>query len=98
MSPHVAQVELTDEAKFMLTCIPVNDDYVRVRESIRLLADFPELGHEYEPTYDKASPSELRVLFAGYYGIYYLLQEEKTVVLVVTVEDQRRAPQVRFMT
>lgn len=93
-----ASVDLTDEALFQLTAIPGEKEYTQVTRMLGLLADFPELGEQYDPLFASAPiPSGTHVLYAGHYGIYYLFEKDAMVVLVISIDDQRRNPRMRYV-
>ena len=55
------------------------------------------MGEVYEPIYDSAMPDhEVRVTFAGHFGIYYTIDEVGGVVGVEYLEDCRRDPLRKF--
>ena len=62
-----------------------------------LLDTVPMIGRVYDPLYDAARPDgEVRVVYAGHYGVYYEVDEEALEVHVLYIEDQRRDPKRRF--
>lgn len=57
----------------------------------------PAMGEVYRPVYDSSMPDhEIRVTFAGHYGIYYTIDEKRGVVGVEYLEDCRRDPMRKF--
>ena len=72
---------------------------MRVRRRLSTLGIAPLMGAIYDPLYDSARPPhEVRVTFAGNYGIYYTFDEDKQEVQVEHVEDCRRNPLKKFRT
>lgn len=68
-----------------------------IRKVLTLLGTFPGIGMTYDPQYEVASlPAGARVIYAGKYGIYYIINAEAQKVLVLTIEDQRSNPLTRF--
>lgn len=77
--------------------IPTVRDFNKVRKLVELLDILPEIGHIYDPDYPAArTPFEMRVAYAGRYGIYYVIDEPSHEVRVLFIEDQRRDPLNRF--
>ena len=94
---HPYDIELTDEALYALASIPSDRIYTRVGDLIDMLAAFPRYGQVYDPYYRAAEPPvACRVLFCGSYGIYYHIDEDKRLVTVLAIEDERRNPLGRF--
>ena len=57
----------------------------------------PAMGEVYRPAYDSAMPDhEVRTTFAGHYGVYYTIDEERGIVGVEYLEDCRRDPMRKF--
>lgn len=55
------------------------------------------MGAVYDPVYDSARPPhEVRVTFAGHYGIYYTFDADRQEVQVEHLEDCRRNPLDKF--
>ena len=51
----------------------------------------PHLGSAYDSTYAAARPLfDYSVVYAGNYGIYYTVDDERKEVYIRYVEDQRR--------
>lgn len=62
-----------------------------------ILDTAPYIGRLYDPLYDAARPDgEVRVVYAGHYGVYYEVDEAAREVRVLFIEDQRRDPLRRF--
>ncbi len=90
-------VVLSDDAFFVYLRIPSKADADAVDRWLDLLADFPRLGHRYDPIYEAARPPfDLFVASAGRYRIYCEVDDEARRVLVDFIEDQRRDPNARF--
>lgn len=91
------RVELTDEAVYALAEITSERIYRRLRDFMGMLERFPFYGQEYDPYYASAFPPiTCRVLYCGHVAVYYHVDEEREVVTVLAVEDQRRDPLHRF--
>ena len=89
-------VKLTDEAKYQYAAIESTDDFTRVTKAMQHLKKFAKMGVVYDPIFEAApAPEGVRVVYAGHYGVYYLVRAEE--VLVVSVSDQRRNPRDRFI-
>ena len=90
-------IEFADEAVYAYACIPSDEVYNRMGKLIDTLAVFPYFGQAYHPCYRAAEPPvACRVLFCGRYGIYYHVDDERRVVTVLAIEDERRDPMNRF--
>lgn len=90
-------VLLSDDALLVYLNIPSKADAAAVDKKLGLLGQFPCLGHLYDPLYEAAHlPFEVFVTYAGHYGIYYEVSEQKKAVFIVFIEDQRRDPNSRF--
>ena len=90
-------VILSDAAKTEYQHISSKHDFAKVRKTLELLDTVPEIGRTYNPEYPAAQPDfEMRVTFAGRYGIYYVVEEGSHEVYVLFIEDQRRNPLNRF--
>lgn len=73
------------------------DDARRVRRRLEALKTAPYMGERYDPIYDAARPPhEVRVTYAGHFGIYYAVDEAAREVQVEYLEDSRRDPMRRF--
>ncbi len=73
--------------------------YLQIKDAILRLEDFPLLGRAYDPDYEAARPPmPCRVLYAGRYGVYYMLTDDAPVPLLVVlaIEDERRDSMRRF--
>lgn len=80
-----------------MLAIGSRDDAIKVRRRLSALGIAPLMGAVYDPLYDSARPPhEVRVTFAGHYGIYYTFNEDKQEVQVEYVEDCRRNPLDKF--
>lgn len=90
-------VKLSDLARLVYSSISSKKDFAKVRKMIHLLDTLPEIGRVYDPDYPAARPPfEIRVAFAGRYGIYYIVEEADQCVRILFIEDQRRDPLNRF--
>ncbi len=90
-------IRLSELAKLAYRAIPSKRDFKKVQKMIHLLDTVPEIGRIYDPDYPAARPPfEMRVVFAGRYGIYYVVEEADSLVRVLFIEDQRRDPLNRF--
>lgn len=80
-----------------LLSIGSNDDARRVRRRLEALAIAPYQGAVYDPVYESARPPhEVRVTFAGHFGIYYTVDDGTRRVCVEYLEDARRDPRTKF--
>ena len=62
-----------------------------------LLDTVPYIGQIYDPSYPASRPPfQLRMVFAGRYGIYYVVDEAERRVDMLFIEDQRRDARYRF--
>lgn len=94
---HSYEVKLTHGARQAYRDICSNADLGRVNKLLDILDTAPYIGHVYDPIYDAARlPFDLLVVYAGHFGIYYVVEEEAKQVLVFFIEDQRRDPLGRF--
>ena len=92
------QVVLTDEAVYAYTEVRPADIYERTGILISQLSTYPYYGRVYDSSYTAALPNVTsRVLYCGNYGVYYHVSEERQVVTVFAIEDQRRDPFARFV-
>ncbi len=90
-------VVLAPTARAALPAITAKSDRAKVRKMLQVLDTVPEIGRVYDPDYPAArTPFEMRVAFAGRYGIYYTIVESEHEVRVLFIEDQRRDPLNRF--
>ncbi len=95
--PVVYEVFMTESAKRTAASIVSRSDIAKISKMLRLLDVVPEIGRVYDPYYEAAQlPFEARVVHAGKYGIYYVVDDEKRTVIVFALEDQRRNPLNRF--
>ena len=92
------EVQLTDEAVYAYSAIPSQDVYVRIGTLLDFVAEHPYYGQEYDPYYESALPPvECRVFFCGKYSAYYHVDENRRIITVLAIEDQRRNPLARFV-
>lgn len=95
--PGSYRVRLSQNAAMTYAAIPSKKDLARVNKVLDLLDTVPDIGHAYDPLYESAKPPfDLRVVFAGNYGIYYAVDEAAKAVDVFYLEDQRKDPLTRF--
>lgn len=91
------EVLLTDEAFYAFASLPTTHAFERIDCDLGLLETTPYLGRDYDPAYDATRPPfPCRVLFSGYYGIYYQVDDDAERVVVFAIVDQRRDPANRF--
>ncbi len=91
------RVILAPTAAAALPTITAKSHRAKVRKMLRVLDTVPEIGRVYDPDYPAARPPfEMRVAYAGRYGIYYTVVEADHEVRVLFIEDQRRDPLNRF--
>ncbi len=77
--------------------IPSKSDFAKVDKMLLLLDTVPYIGQVYDPDYPASRPPfQMRMVFAGRYGIYYVVDEAEKRVDVLFIEDQRRDPLNRF--
>ena len=91
------EVSLARSVNEKLLDISSRDDARRIARRLLMLEVAPAMGEVYRPAYDSAMPDhEVRVTFAGHYGIYYTIDEKHGVVGVEYLEDCRRDPMRKF--
>lgn len=91
------EVRLTDEALYAYADIPSRGVRGRVGMLLDFLAMHPYYGQAYAPYYPSARPPvPCRIFFCDHYGVYYHVNEEAHIVTVITIEDERRNPLLRF--
>lgn len=72
-------------------------DMARIGKVLSILDTVPGIGRTYDPVYEAARPKEpVMVAYAGHFGIYYEVSDERNEVYVYYIEDQRRDPLSRF--
>lgn len=77
--------------------IPSKTDFAKVDKMLLLLDTVPYIGQVYDPDYPASRPPfSMRMVFAGRYGIFYVVDEAEKQVDVLLIEDQRRDPLNRF--
>lgn len=100
MTANCRQVVLSELAQEQLLAIPSDAAYLHVKEAIRNLSLFPQMGRVYEPDYEAAVPPvTCRILYAGRYGVYYTGPDGDSPaapLVVLAVEDERADPKRRF--
>ena len=91
------EVELAESAQLALLEISSRDDALKVRRRFLMLEVAPGMGAVYDPVYESSMPDhEVRVTFAGHYGLYYIIDEEGSKVFIEYIEDCRRNPLNKF--
>lgn len=91
------EVFLSRSASEKLLGVSSRDDARRIARRLLMLEVAPAMGEAYRPIYDSAMPDhEVHVTFAGHYGIYYAIDEERGIVGVEYLEDCRRDPMRKF--
>lgn len=92
------EVLLTPEAEQAYTSIASKADLKQLDAMLDVLDTVPGVGRLYDPAYPAARPNidNLLVVYAGHYGIYYVIREQSKCVHVLAIEDQRRDPLARF--
>lgn len=77
--------------------VTAKKDIARVKKMLLLLDTVPYIGQVYDPDYPASRPPfQMRMVFAGRYGIYSVVDEAEKRVDVLFIEDQRRDPLNRF--
>lgn len=97
-NPHAFEVLLTPEAESAYLAISSKTDLAKADSMLDVLDTVPGIGREYDPLYEAARPAieGLLAVYAGHFGIYYVVDEDAPRVLVLSIEDQRRDPLARF--
>lgn len=96
-APRRYAVVLAESVRAGLLEIASRDDALRVGRRLLLLEVAPAMGAIYDPIFESAMPDhEVRVTYAGHYGIYYTIDEKSGVVGVEYLEDCRKNPLERF--
>lgn len=91
------EVRLSEAAEIVYRSLLGTSAFAKLKKMIEILDTVPEIGRLYDPDYPAARPdAELRVTYAGRYGIYYTVEEPEKIVRVLFIEDQRRDPLNRF--
>lgn len=94
-----AKVILAPSVVEALLAVNSKDEVTRLRRRLSALEVVPLMGEIYDPLYDSVRPPhEVRVTFAGHYGIYYTYDEASREVHVEFLEDCRRDPLSKFRT
>lgn len=89
-------VRVSPVARQSLLALP-DTAFGRVSDTIELLRSTPLLGREYRPSYEAARlPFPCRVIYVGYYGLYYTADEETHGLYLRFIEDQRMDPKRCF--
>ncbi|MCI1666995.1 MAG: hypothetical protein LKK35_06245 [Olsenella sp.] len=71
----------------------------RANSALDALSIAPGIGMVYGPYYEAARlPYEVRVVYAGNHGIYYDYDNQKRIIYVRFIEDERRGPLKRLST
>lgn len=91
------KVRLSEAAEIIYRDLHGTKAFFKIKKIIETLDTVPEIGRVYDPNYPAARPPfEMRVTYAGRYGIYYIVEEEECLVRIMFIEDQRRDPLNRF--
>ncbi len=91
------EVILAISAQDALLGIASRGDAVKVARRLQMLRYAPWMGAVYDPVYESNMPDhEVRVTFAGHFGIYYTIDEKRDQVQVEYLEDCRRDPRKKF--
>lgn len=91
------EVILAVSVQDTLLGIASRDDAVKVARRLQMLRYAPWMGATYDPLYESNMPDhEVRMTFAGHFGIYYTIDEERDQVEVEHLEDCRRGPRKKF--
>ena len=95
---HSYEVLLTPEAEQAYINVSSKVDLKQLDAMLDVLDTVPGIGRLYDPIYPAARPDidNLQVVFAGHYGVYYVVDEQNKRVMVLAIEDQRRDPLARF--
>ena len=87
------EVRLSEAAGIVYRELSKTKAFTKLRKMIEILDTVPEIGRLYDRNYPAARPNmDLRIAFAGRYGIYYTVEEAEKTVRVMFIEDQRRDP------
>ncbi len=90
-------VSMSPLAEAAASFVTTKKDIARVKKMLLLLDTVPYIGQVYDPDYPASRPPfQMRMVFAGRYGIYYVVDEAEKRVDVLFIEDQRRDPLNRF--
>ncbi len=93
----VYTVILSPTAEKAFKAVRSRADRRRIDGVLCVLDTVPGIGRDYDPIYEAAKPSEdVKVVYAGHFGIYYQIIESDNLVYVYYIEDQRRDPMKRF--
>lgn len=77
--------------------ITSRDDARRVRRRLEALKTAPYMGAAYDPVYETARPPhQVRVTYAGHFGVYNTVDDACSTVNVEYLEDTRCDPLARF--
>ena len=87
--PRAYEVLLTPEAEGAYVAVVSKADLRQLDSMLDVLDTVPGIGREYDPVYPAARPDidGLKVVYAGHYGIYYVVDEVLKRVLVLAIED-----------
>ncbi len=90
-------VILSPYAEDAIKAVRSRADRRRIDGVLCVLDTVPGIGRDYDPVYEAVKPPEdVKVAYAGHYGIYYEVVESNALVYVYYIEDQRRDPLNRF--
>ncbi len=94
------KVELTDSAElFLLENVSREETLARIERSVEMLAEFPFAGPEYLPDYPAATPPfpcRYLPLSGTPFTLYYLVDEQRSLVQVIDIEWSAGNPKKRF--
>ena len=91
------EAELALDAQATYEGLYPSAQFNSLRKVLTLLSMFPGIGTTYDPQYEAAAlPTDARVVYAGKYGIYYVIDEGVQKVFVLAIENQRSNPLTRF--
>lgn len=96
-NPTTYEVIVSPTALEAMANIASRADRARIDSVLCILDTVPGIGRTYDPLYEAAKPEEpVMVAYAGHYGIYHEVSDEREEVYVYYIEDQRRDPLSRF--
>lgn len=91
------EVRLTHSAQANFEAITSKNTASRVLKRMGALRTFPLMGSVYDPAYASSiPPHQVRATYVDHYGIYYTVDEAKTLVNVEYIEDSHRNPYNKF--
>ena len=94
------KVELTNSVEpFILENVGREETLARIEQSVGMLAEFPFAGPEYLPDYPAATPPfpcRHLPLSGTPFTLYYLVDEQRSLVQVIDIEWSAGDPKKRF--